>query len=362
MDFIDEIKNLSARAEKLGERLHTEEATKNALVMPFISALGYDVFNPLEVVPEFTADVGIKKKEKVDYAILRDGVPLILVECKGVDADLEKLTPSQLYRYFSVTEARFSVFTNGLHYQFFSDLDAPNKMDTRPFLEFDIRNLSERSIGELNKFRKDTFDLDDILSTASDLKYTRGIKRSLAEEWLNPSEEFVKLLTNRVYDGRLTQSVKEQFVAITKRAFQEFVSDRVQKRLTSALEKESDRGEPLHDDELEPEEVNQEVVTTDEEIEAYYVVKSIVREVVAANRIYIRDTLSYCGILLDDNNRKPICRLLFNSSNKRIALFDKNKQATKHSIQDINDIYQFADVLKATAKQYDAEPDNGSGL
>ena len=136
MDFIDKIQELSARIPKQLNHIQTEEATKNALVMPFISALGYNVFDPTEVTPELCADVGVKKGEKVDYAILREGKPIILFECKHHAADLGKVHASQLYRHFSVTEARFSVLTNGLVYGFYTDLEAPNKMDERPFFEF----------------------------------------------------------------------------------------------------------------------------------------------------------------------------------------------------------------------------------
>ncbi len=351
MAFIDQLKELGTRAEKLQSQLKTEEATKNALIMPFITALGYDVFDPHEVNPELTADVGVKKGEKVDYAIMRESSPVILFECKGVSADLEKLTPSQLYRYFSVTTARFGIFTNGLNYQFFSDLEAPNKMDARPFLEFDIREVNEQLAEGIERFKKDRFDIDLILSSATDLKYAKGIKRILSEELINPSEEFVKMFAARVYDGKMTKTVKEQFTAITKRAFNEFVVERVQKRLTNALERVGnadlssvDEGAPAD---------SQSLVTTDEEVEAFHIVKAILREVVDAGRVFMRDTQSYCGVLLDDNNRKPICRLFFNSGQKRLVLFDAQRQPVRHAIQSINDIYQFADALKATALLYD---------
>ncbi len=141
MDLIDRLRDLASRLEKIVAQLQTEEATKNALVMPFINALGYNVFDPLEVVPEFTADVGTKKGEKVDYAIMQDGKPIILMEVKAANCNLDNAHCSQLYRYFSVTDARFSVLTNGIHYRFFSDLESPNKMDARPFLEVDMRHF-----------------------------------------------------------------------------------------------------------------------------------------------------------------------------------------------------------------------------
>jgi hypothetical protein len=357
MDLIDKLGDLASRIEKLRPQLQTEEATKNALIMPFINALGYDVFNPLEVVPEFTADVGTKKGEKVDYAVMQNGEPIILVECKVVGADLDKLTPSQLYRYFSVTAARFAVFTDGIRYQFFSDLDSPNKMDERPFFEFRMPSVDEQVAAELKKFSKESFDLDAILSTASDLKYLKGIKRSLTEEWINPSEDLIRLLSARVYSGRFTQAIKEQFGDITKRALHEFVSERVNMRLKSALERDAgaeslDTNSTQSVDSSDDARSDNGIVTTEDEIEGFYIVKSIIREVVDASRVFMRDTQSYCGVLLDDNNRKPICRLFFNSSQKYFGIFDQEKNVARHPISELNDIYQFADDLKRTAQMY----------
>ncbi|MHC4403207.1 MAG: type I restriction endonuclease [Planctomycetota bacterium] len=362
MDLIDRLKELSARKSKQIEHLRTEEATKNALVLPFIDALGYNIFDPTELVPEFVADVGTKKGEKVDYAILRDGKPIILLECKTAQADLDKEHASQLYRYFSVTEARFGVLTNGIIYKFFSDLEEPNKMDSRPFLEFDLLNVTEKVVQELKKFAKDSFDLENILSTASELKYTKGIKRNLAEEWASPSEQLVRLLTGRVYSGMKTQAVVDQFTLIVKRALHEFVSDRVNERLKSALETETTATEPadaVDADVAEEEDAaaakKSKIVTTEEEIEGYHIVKSIVREVVDAKRVVMRDTIQHCGILLDNTNRKPICRLWFNSpDNKYLGIFDEQKQETKHAIEGLDDIYRFGDQLRMRAQLYDS--------
>jgi hypothetical protein len=261
-----------------------------------------------------------------------------------------------LYRYFSVTDARFGVLTNGIDYRIFSDLEQPNKMDTRPFLEFRTIAISDAIAAELKKFTKETFDIENILATASELKYTKGIKRLLAEEWVNPSDDFVKIMAGRVYAGRMTQSVRDQFGQITKHAFQEFVNDRVNERLKSALEGERSAEftqELEADDDASPENERQ-IVTTDEEIDGYYVVKSIVREVLSAERVFMRDTQTYCGVLVDDNNRKPICRLWFNSPKKYLGTFDDQKKETRRPIENVNGIYDFADTLKATAMRYTA--------
>ena len=131
MTFLDQVRSIAARAEKQLSKIRTEEATKNALVMPLISALGYNVFDPSEVIPEFIADVGVKKGEKVDYAILKNGKVVILFECKAATVSLDDCHASQLYRYFSVTDARVAVLTNGLDYRFYSDLEQPNRMDSK---------------------------------------------------------------------------------------------------------------------------------------------------------------------------------------------------------------------------------------
>jgi hypothetical protein len=357
MDLIDRLREIALRVPSHLEHLHTEEATKNALVLPFINSLGYNVFDPTEVVPEFTADVGTKKGEKVDYAVLKDGQPVMLFECKASNCSLDEAHASQLYRYFSVTPAHFGVLTNGVQYRFFSDLEEPNKMDSRPFFEFSILSVDEKTAEELKKFAKQSFDLEKILSTASDLKYTKGIKRLLAEELTNPSEDFVRLFTGRVYLGRLTQSVKEQFTGIVKRAFQEFLNERINDRLQSALERSSAaeaEEEGLTEDLTSSDEGrNRAIVTTEEELEGFYMVKAILGNTIDVRRVFIRDTRRYCGILLDDTNRKPICRLWFNATPKCLGLFDENKNETQHAIQDTNDIYKFSEHLRQTVQYYD---------
>ena len=350
MDLIDRLKGLATQISGKLEHLQTEEATKNALVMPFLNALGYNVFDPTEVVPEFTADVGTKRGEKVDYAILQDGKPIILIECKVAGTPLSAEVASQLYRYFSVTEARFGVLTDGVRYEFYSDLEEPNKMDARPFLEVNMLDLTEKVAAELKRFAKDSFDLERILSTASDLKFTKGIKKALAEEWMNPTEDFVRLLAGRVYSGRFTQAVREQFTSITRKAFHEFLSDRVNERLKSAMEDHSTSEEPEEDEEAV---AGDGIVTTEDEWEGFYIVRAILSEMVAPQRVFMRDRKNYCAILLDDTNRKPICRLWFNTPSKSVGIFDAEKTEEKVPIDNTVDIYQHAARIKETVARYD---------
>ncbi len=351
MDFIDRLRDIATKIPGHKDHLETEEATKNALVMPFIVALGYNVFDPQEVVPEFTADVGTKRGEKVDYAIMSSGQPVLLFECKAIDKDLDRETPTQLYRYFSVTSAKFAVLTNGEVYKFFSDLEAPNRMDERPFLEVNLQRLENDAIDQLKKFAKDAFDEEQIRATATDLKYAGNIKRLLSEEWANPSEEFVRLFAKRVYDGHLTQARLAQFADHTKKAFHRFIRDRVNERLKTALQTNSEDAPGEQPENVEVEEAS-DVVTTEEEMEGFRIVRSIVSEILDPVRVFMRDTKSYCGVLLDDNNRKPICRLRFNFSQKYLGLFDENKNETRHAIERVTDIYRFADEIRATVGRY----------
>ena len=359
MDLIDRLREIASRAKQMLEHLHTEEATKTALIMPFIQALGYNVFDPTEVVPEFVSDVGTKKGEKVDYAIFHNGTLSILVECKVVGSTLDINHASQLYRYFSVTGARIGILSDGLTYKFFSDLERPNCMDERPFFEFNLIDFTEQQVDELRKFSRELFDIDNTLASAADLKYLRGIKRVLTEEWMNPSEEFVRLLAGRVYSGNITQSVRQQFTEIIHRAFQRFINERINERLKSAMATESPRDAPKEDIETsaQPDEGDSDVVTTDEEIEGFYIAKAIVSQIVDPRRVFMRDTHSYCGVLLDDNNRKPICRLRFNAAQKKyVGVFDEQKQETKHEIENINDLFKHAEVLRNVVLHYDRKP------
>lgn len=366
MDFADQIAALASRAVKQLEHISTEEATKNALVLPFINALGYNVFDPTEVVPEFTCDVGMKKGEKVDYAIMLEGKPIMLFECKHAGAPLNVEHASQLFRYFAVTEARIGILTNGINYLFFTDLEAPNKMDERPFLEFDLNDQKEIVLVELKKLAKSAFNLNDLLSAAHELKYTKALKHYLNEQWSAPSDELVKFLTKRVYDGLVTQTVRDQFSGFVKRALHQFLNDRISDRLKSALREEE---QPVTLDEIQGDGApsneasvipgvgglpDDDIDTTEEEMEGFRIIRAILREVVDVKRVVARDVKSYFGILLDDNNRKPICRLRFNTAQKYLCVINADKTEEKIPIDSLDDIYKYADRVKAAVLIYES--------
>lgn len=349
MDFKDQLKQLGDRVAKLKDQILTEEATKNAFVMPFIQCLGYDVFNPLEVVPEFIADIGIKKGEKVDYAIIKDGKPTILIECKHWSANLDP-HDSQLFRYFHCTSAKFSILTNGISYRLYTDLAEQNKMDEKPFFEFRIDDLKDIQVEKLKEFHKSYFDLEKIITSASELKYTNEIRNIILKELNEPTDEFTRYFAKMVYPTMVTSKVLEQFKGLVKRSFSQFVNDAISERLKSALQVQQQQEVQTEEDES-GESDEAKIITTPEEMEAYYIIRSILRQGIDIGRIVHRDTQSYMGILVDDNNRKPVCRLHFNGKKKSLTVFDC-EGGEKIDIKLLDDIYLYSDRLLNAVKRY----------
>ena len=355
MDFKDLIKQLGERVLKLKSQVNTEEATKNAFIMPFIRELGYDVFNPAEVTPELVADIGVKQGEKIDYAILQNGQPIILIECKHHAAPLNVHNASQLFRYFHTTKAKFSILTNGIEYRFYTDIEEPNKMDEKPFFQFNITEIKDNQIDELKKFHKSYYDFDNIVNTASDLKYTNELKLLISTEFNTPSPEFVKHFAKQVYPSIITAKILEQFTSLVKKSIQQNITDLVTERLKTALSKEDEKTkeeQSLAAAENVLKTGDKNIETTEEELEAFMIVKSILRQTIPVERVAHRDAQSYFAILLDDNNRKTICRLYL-GTNKYIGILDEQKKETKHALDNIDDIFKLGDLLIKTVLHYE---------
>lgn len=353
MDFKDLIKQLGERVTSLKGSIQTEEATKNAFIMPFIQALGYDVFNPLEVVPEFTADIGLKKGEKVDYAIMKEGKPQILIECKWWGESLDAYN-SQLFRYFHTTNAKFSILTNGINYRFYTDLVETNKMDEKPFLEFNITDLKDVTVNEIKKFHKSYFDVDSIVNSASELKYSNEIRNILIKEMNEPSADFVRFFVKQVYSGQAKEKIIVQFTGIVKKTFNQLVSDLISDRLKIALKQEQ-ASEPKVEttqDEVAPKSEDSKVETTEEEIQAFYIVKAILRQNVDCDRIYYRDFQRFFSVLLDNSIQRTICKLYLTSGKKVIGIVDDEKKEQKYDLENIDNIFRYSDQLIKTLERF----------
>lgn len=234
MEIKDKLYSLSERIDLLVEQIKTEEGTKQSLILPFFQILGYDVFNPLEFCPEFDADYGVKKGEKVDYAIIIDNEPTILIEAKSCTEKLDK-HGSQLFRYFNSSKAKFGVLTNGIKYRFYSDLDEINKMDKRPFFEVDLNNLTDTQINYLTNFQRDSLDVNSILSSAEELKYSNLIKDFFKQQLNNTSEDFTNYILGQVYEGRKTAAVVEKFMPIVKKSFNQFMNETLSTKFAETL-------------------------------------------------------------------------------------------------------------------------------
>lgn len=359
MEFSDQLKQFSKRVASMKDSIQTEEATKTSLIMPFFSLLGYDVFDPNEFVPEFTADVGIKKGEKVDYAIVNEGQPVILIEAKWAGEKLDR-HDSQLFRYFGTTCAKFAILTNGVIYRFYTDLDEQNKMDEKPFLEINMLNIKGSQVSELAKFQKSNFNIEAIVDTASELKYTNEIQALFAQELQDPSDEFLRFFLNSVYSGVKTQSVMERFRPILKKALNDYISELMNDKIKNALNVEAPQPEAVKPTET-PDETEKEdaasrhedkIVTTAEELGAYFIVKMILKDTVPTQDITYKDTVNYIGILYQNKVTKWICRLILNASRKILILPDENKKEVRYSLESIYDIENYRDQLIEVAKRY----------
>lgn len=338
MEFSESIRGLAKRISQVKDKAMTEEATKMSMILPFFQLLGYDVFDPTEFCPEYTADVGIKKGEKVDYAILINGQPVILIEAKASGKKLDKHS-SQLFRYFVTTPAKFAILTNGTIYKFYTDLEEQNKMDKDPFMEFDISDLNDKQIIQIEKFHKKYLDMEEILNAASVLKYNNLFKKSIAQQLSSPSNDFVKVFIQPFYKGAKTQSVIEKFKPILKNSFQEYINEISSEKIKYIIDNTSTV-------------VSDKRMTTDEEWEVINLIKEILKDIIKPADISHKQTESYLAILYKNNTRKWICRINLYSAQKTIILPDENKKEQKYPISEIDDINSFTENIISSAKRY----------
>ena len=352
MNFKDAVAGLSGRLAKAKARPDlAEEATKNAVILPFLGMLDFDVFDPQEVMPEFTADVGMKRGEKVDYAVAIDGKIQFILEAKPLNSSLSSAQYSQLYRYFGVTEVHIAILTNGAEYWFFTDIDAPNKMDEKPFFKFSLEAWDDNDLRELEKFTKTAFDIEQVQETASALKYTRLAAGYLTAQMQDPDDDFVRLVGRSFYDGNLTAKVVETLKPNVKRAFDDILRQRVRQRLEVALGDDETGSEP------EPAAPSRkdDIQTTEEEWRAFYIIRAIGSEVTDAANITLRDAKAYCAILFGDNNRKPICRLFLEGATKSVVFFDPEKNEERVYVDGADDLYRHKDRIRAVVDRYSSK-------
>ncbi len=347
MDFTDQVKQFAKRVETLKDTIQTEEATKTSIIMPFFAMLGYDVFNPLEFTPEFIADVGIKKGEKVDYAIMKNGEPVILIEAKATSQKLER-HDSQLFRYFSTTKSKFAILTNGIIYRFYTDIDEINKMDKEPFFEFNITKIKDSHINELKKFKKELFDIDTLLDSACLLKYEKQFKKLFAQQLQEPTDDFIKLFVSSVYSAPKTQSVLDRFRPILKKSLNDYVNEMLNDKIMNALQNTETTDINVSDDD-----VDTKLSASDDELEGFFIIKTILKNSVDMRDLYYKKTDSYFVVLYKNNTRKWICRFDFTEKRKLLILPENNKtERLKIILENLNDIMDYKNKIIAILNDY----------
>ena len=366
MDFLDEVNSRSGRfASRLEHPIETEEATKTSFVLPFIQMLGYDIFDPSQVIPEYTADVGTKKSEKVDYALMQDGKPVILIECKRHGSNLDDEEMSQLFRYFTATDTHFGILTDGIAYRFFSDLDQPNMMDPKPFFEFNMLDFTEPQVKELKRFTESAFQLHETIDAARQLKYLNEIKRIIATEIAEPSDDFVRFFMRPVYGGRFTAAAREMFGTLVRDAFAEFINERFDTRLNAALQRIEDQQQtaqaelPEVSDEADKEEAAPD--PTPLELEAFNIVKASLREQMDIRRLRLAPGVRFAVVYMHKDATHTgygelLCRFLFKTPNLRVNLCDR-PFGENDALGDLDDLFGLADRFSAAAKALEAGAD-----
>ena len=367
MAFEDAIRAIAESIPELRVKggLQTEEATKQALILPFIEALGYSIRDTLEVQPESTADFGTRKGGKVDYAILSESTPIVIVECKQASSDLSSEKDlDQLVEYFSTTAARvgsikglIGILTNGIAYKFFTDNpENPNVMDKNPFWEVDLLSLDDKDMEQLGQFAKG-FNASQTVEAASHLRFISLLKHSFALQYDYPDGDFLRALALPLHSGNFNDNARRKFRPLVKEAFTQFVREQMFQAAESFTNRLADRMVETTDRQIaasEPEE-ERTLADTVEEVEAYKIVRAILGDVVAVDRVYINDTVNYCAVYLDKAGQ-PLCRLYFNGKRKRLHLFDGNQGSTRvvtqYDIDNPQDVHNYADQIRETARRY----------
>ena len=354
MDFKDAITQLSEKIAKQKDNITTEEATKTSFIMPMMAALGYDVFNPFEVVPEMDCDL-TKRGDKIDYVIMKDNAPILLIECKHCKQNLDPHS-TQLAKYYAASNARFGVLTNGIEYRFFADLEKQNIMDENPFLVVNMLDISDADIEQLKKFHKSYYNEQEILSTAQELQITIQVKELLKRNFQNPGDEFVRYFVKCINDWKSNAKLIEQYRPIVKKSITAVINDIIVDRLNVVMKNEKKEDIHLKVEHTEVEKLSDGVVlqdkgkgivTTQEEIDAYTIVRKILSRYVDEKRIQYNDYKSYFTVNLDGSVWWWICRLSLKPSSKRICIPKEDYRSNEWTeIESIDDLFKYAYKLK----------------
>ena len=309
---ISQLRLLSEKILSMKDSISTEEATKTSFILPFIQNLGYDVFNPNELIAESVSDVGSKKGEKVDYLVSKDSEPIYIIECKKCCENLAG-HKNQLIRYFHTSKARIGILTNGIEYEFYTDLDKPNIMDEAPFFTFNVLNFTDYDLKVLKHFTKSEYDLESILGQATNLRYMFKVKNAIAQELHSPTKEFIRHFIKKVYPDRITKKVYEEFEEVIGAALEDYI-----------LPKNSSTNNTTVVEEVKAEDG---IVTTEDELRVFSTIQNLFPE--HRDVITYIDYKGHFSVVLNNNRRLIICKALFNRNKKYIIFIDAENEEFK---------------------------------
>ncbi len=355
MGFTEDIAKLSEKVRNKVNHVVGEEATKMALIVPFLSALGYDIHDPTEVIPEYVADFATKKAgqfEKVDYALAINGTIVMIVEAKACGQKPEA-HDGQLRKYFnSLIATKVAIVTNGVEYRFFTDLRHTNIMDEEQFFSFNILKYDLKDIENLKFFHRDNFDVAAINRHAEEMVYVKGMTQLVGSLLRSPSEEFIRFLIAEL--GKLAPSYKiekpiktkllNKFEPIVKKSIQSSLLELMTRSLSQEMAQTAEINNTAMTAEAENEEEEElessQVVTTSEELAALEKIKAIA----ATSKTYHlevkpRDTVSYFGVNLGKTNWWFL-RLYLNQKKKsfisRLPLDEVKALAPDFEVQEVS--------------------------
>jgi hypothetical protein len=317
---------------RLDEKCTNEAQTRMYLIEPLLEILGYSRIDDRDMLTEINAGWG-QKNDKADLGLIIKGKkPEIIVECKKYGKKLTDKEASQLNGYFSNTEgSRIGILTNGIEWRFYTYLDDKSKLHPNPFLTFDFTEIDDVKIEQFAQFHKNNADIKQIVEDAQDIFFLEGFTDALTEEFLNPSDDFIKAIFARMVGKRLSDSIKEKLRGLIN-------SNSIQQALPRLMEEEAKSGNVI--------------ITTGEELKIYHAVKTILINAIKKvdySRISYRDQKNSFNIIVDDNQRKLIAKI---TSNRDKHFIEVAGNGQKMPIDDISCIVALNKQLIEITKGY----------
>lgn len=304
------------------QHLDTEESTKTALIMPFLMELGYNVFNPQEVIPEFTADIAKRNGEKVDFAIKINEKVSIIIEAKKVTENLSNHS-KQLARYYVNTEAKIAILTNGLEYWFYTDLDKVNIMDAEPFFKINLTSITEAEIIQLQDFTKDKFDETRLYGHAEKSRKQKRIATTIVNQFRNPDDEFVKIIMKDIQENTDNEEIVNNYKELIVKSYDDIMNKEMLTRMFPNQQLDIDL------DIINKEKCKREVLTTENELAIYHYIQTLFKmnDYIDIDKLSWRDNASYFNIVYDNKITKWIIRV-YDKKDLKIVIHNENEDIT----------------------------------